>query len=85
LGIEAYKRLTSKLRQKVDYLYPEVTTHPADVLHSGIGPYAIKKPKGLELACFILKQRIAKPLLGKKPSRLVPFHLAVQGFVMIKR
>jgi len=85
MGIEGYKLLTAKLQQSFDYLYPEVTTHPADLLHSGIGLYANKKPKGLELARFILKQRIAKPLLGKKPCRLVPFHLAVQGFALQKR
>jgi len=85
LGIQAHKRLTSKLRQHFDYLYPDVTIHPADVLHSVIGPYAIKKPKGIELARYILKQRIVKPLLGKKPAQLVQFHLAIQGFAMTKR
>ena len=85
IGIQAYKRLTARLRQGFDYLHPEVPIHPADMLHSGAGPYAIKQPKGIELALYILKQRIAKPLLGKKPSQLVPFHLAIQGFVMTKR
>jgi 2-polyprenyl-3-methyl-5-hydroxy-6-metoxy-1,4-benzoquinol methylase len=84
LGIEAYKRLVLKLQEEFDYLFPEHTIHPADMLHSAIGPYSVKGPRGIELARHVLKQRIAKPLLGKRPRGLAPFYLTVQGFVMIK-
>jgi SAM-dependent methyltransferase len=83
LGIESYKRLSERILQHFNYLHPEVTIHPADILYSTSGPYALEKPKGFELPKFLLKEYFAKPLLGRKPISLRP-HLAVQGFALKK-
>jgi SAM-dependent methyltransferase len=83
LGMESYKRLSERILQHFNYLHPEVTIHPADILYSTSGPYALEKPKGFELPKFLLKEHFAKPLLGRKPSPLRP-HLAVQGFALKK-
>jgi len=85
LNIESYKFLKLKLNQHFDYLYPEITIHPADILYSDVGPYALRKPQGLKFAWAFFKQRIVKPLLGRKPGQILSFQLAVYGNVLIKR
>jgi len=65
-----------------DYLYPDVVIHAADILHSGVGPYAVKKLRGLKLFGEFLKQRAVKPLLGKKPNELNPYRLTIRSFAL---
>jgi ubiquinone/menaquinone biosynthesis C-methylase UbiE len=85
IGFENHRRLTEYLQQYFSYFYPETTIHPADMLNTISSPYAMKKPGLLEFLWFILKQHIAKPLVGKKPGYVPPSRLAVQGFVMTKK
>jgi len=85
LGIKEYKRLTALLQRHFDYLYPQISIHPADILHSASGPYAEKRHNWFDMASIFLKQRIVKPLLGRSPGK-VRFHpVAVEGAVMIKK
>jgi len=83
-GVESHKILAAALRRHFAHLYPEVTIHPADLLHSSSAPYGYKPLRGLDWAWFMLKQYILKPMLGRKPTRMTPYHLAVQGFALVR-
>lgn len=85
LGIDSYSKLKKSLFQYFNYLWPPSNIHPGDLLRSDNSPYKIKVPKGLGLIEFFAKQYIAKPLLGRKPSKLVPFILAVEGLALVKK
>lgn len=84
IGVERYKSLIQTLRRYFQEVYPDSTIHPADLLHSASGPFGFKPLRGFNLAKFILKQQILKPLIGRKPTPMFPFHLGVQGFVLAK-
>jgi SAM-dependent methyltransferase len=84
LGVAEYRRLMNKIKQHFDLIYPETTIHPADVLTSCNGPYGYRERRGLPRVKFFLKQEIIKPLLGKSPRPMTPFHLAVAGFTLRK-
>lgn len=85
LGVDPYQLLMKKMMDHFDFLYPEIGVHPADMLNSLSGPYALEKLKGLELFWFILKQHVVKPILGLKPHPRPPLRLAVFGAVFIKK
>jgi SAM-dependent methyltransferase len=86
LGPKQHRRLLGLLRQRFEWLYPDRTVHPADVLDSARGPYPFPRPHGLALGWFYAKQYLLKPLIGRKP---MPFpgglHLAIYGAVLRKR
>ena len=84
IGPTAHKKLTASLLRVFRYVEPEVTVHPRDVLDTSSGPYAFEVLTGLPHCWFRLKQW-GKPLIGKPASPLVPYFLAVQGFVMARR
>lgn len=85
-GIEEHKRLNVELYEYFDYLFPETTVHPVDMLRSDVGPFPFKFEyhKDLRFALYLVKQFIIKPLMGKRPSPL-KFLVVVQGFTMTKR
>lgn len=85
MGIERYKQLRKLLFEYFENLYPEITIHPMDILNSLNSPYSVSKPTGLRLIHFILKQYLAKPLIGRKPSPILPLQLSLAGWVMRKR
>jgi 2-polyprenyl-3-methyl-5-hydroxy-6-metoxy-1,4-benzoquinol methylase len=84
LGIESYNKLLKSLLQDFEYVWPPTNSHPRDLLRSDNSPYPIKSPKGINLIKFASKQYVARPLLGRKPNRLVPFLLAVEGLALSK-
>jgi 2-polyprenyl-3-methyl-5-hydroxy-6-metoxy-1,4-benzoquinol methylase len=79
LGPEAHLRLTNALKEHFEFLHPETTIHPADMLHSYTGPFAFTKSKPTFIWNYI-KQRVIKPMLGRKPGELSPPKLAVQAY-----
>jgi SAM-dependent methyltransferase len=81
IGIDEFRLMKRVLSKYFEYQYPETTIHPLDVLNSRVGPYRESGPQGLHFFQSLLKNYIAKPLLGKKPRHWVPF-LAVNGFVL---
>jgi SAM-dependent methyltransferase len=81
IGVEGYQRLLSRLREQFIPIHPEVTVHPRDVLTSLEGPYRLMPPGGLRKWTSMLKQNWLKPILGRKPSPLVPI-LAVQSLTL---
>jgi len=84
IGVEKYQKLISALRQRFSERYPDRTVHPADLLHSAAGPFGYKPLKGIAWLRSFFKQQILKPLLRRKPAPMLPFYLAVQGFVLEK-
>jgi SAM-dependent methyltransferase len=65
---------------------PEAFVHPLDMLHSLTGPYPFPRPTAAAHHWNELKQRVIKPLLGRKPGGTVqPQHLAVQGLILERR
>lgn len=85
IGVEKHKNLVKILHQYFIERYPDGTIHPADLLDSSSGPYGYRSFQGAALGWFVLKQRIIKPLLGREPAPMLPFHLAVQGFVLTRK
>jgi len=85
IGVVPYKRLLRELERHFTLRHPEVCTHPADILETQDGPYPWPVRTGLEKHRFLLKQNLIKPLFGRKPKPLVPFHLAVKGFTLVRR
>lgn len=84
LGPSECKRLTSSLKEHFDYLHPETTIHPYDMLHSGSGPYAYQKLIGRQLIKFIIIN-MAKMIIGERSTILYPFELAVHGLCMRRK
>lgn len=85
LGIDEHRRLLRTLEDSFSLVYPERLLHPGDILYSSHGPYAIDRENALEFAWFILKQRILKPILGRRAYSIFPSRLAVQGYVWRKK
>jgi len=84
IGVHAHRKLVAALKACFDYELAEATVHPADILDNTKGPFRIPILCGLRRRWFLIKQGI-KSLLGKSPSSLIPFYLAVQGFVLTRK
>ncbi len=85
MGVKDFKKLLSTLYNYFEFLYPEKTIHPLNILTSSNSLYPIFKPQGVKLLWFLFKQYIAKPLIVRKPIPLLPFYLTVGGWVVRKR
>jgi SAM-dependent methyltransferase len=84
IGPIQYRNLKRVLSQHFDFLCSEVVVHPADLLTSTGGLCPIRGPSGLSRVWFLAKQKV-KPLFGKPPTPLVPFHLCVEGLVLVRK
>lgn len=84
-----YTRFVSSVDKHFIRIYPEITIHPVDVLTTKKGPYPLEdQPLGIiRYGHLLIKQRILKPLLGRKPGKVKPdpLHLAVLGLVLRKK
>lgn len=86
LDIEQHERLTFAIGKEFHLVYPERTIHPADVLTNINSPYPYSYSYA-RIVIQLIKQKILKPLLGKKPgdlSALSPPYLAALGLVLQK-
>ncbi len=82
LNVGDHARLLELLQERFDYLHPERTVHPADVLHSNAGPYPIWYDPGPWW------RRRLRPWAKKVKKRLgwrAPFNLTCQGFALVKK
>ncbi|TKJ32799.1 MAG: hypothetical protein CEE38_22200 [Planctomycetes bacterium B3_Pla] len=83
-----YARLMSLIDTSFVRVYPERTIHLANVLTTRTSPYPRKcsTPGAARMACRLMKQKILKPLLGRRPGRIrtAAPHLAVLGLVLKK-
>jgi len=84
IGVVAHRKLVEALKLYFDYELPEVTVHPSDILDNTKGPFRTRTRSGLTRDWFLLKQ-IIKPWFAKPATPLLPFHLAVQGFVLTRK
>lgn len=84
-----YARLMSLINSSFARVYPERTIHPVDVLTTRNSPYPRKcsTPGAARIACRLMKQKILKPLLGRRAGRLrtATLHVGVLGLVLRKR
>ncbi len=85
MGVEKFYLLKKEISRYFEFIYPEITIHPSDMLTSANGPYGFRKPEGFKLLKFFLKNRIIKPLLGLKPAPMIPFYLSVMGMVLFRK
>ncbi len=85
MGVEKFYLLRKEISKYFEFLYPEITIHPSDILTSTNGPYGFRKPERFKLLKFILKNKIIKPLLGLKPAPMIPFYLTVLGMTLRKK
>ncbi len=84
LGVEEFGKLRTTLEEHFEYLFPETTTHPADLLDSVSGPGGSKSLPWQRRIWAAAKQHVLKPLFGKAPTPSYP-HLAVYGAAMQRR
>lgn len=85
LGVENHRKLSALLDKHFEYLFPETTVHPSDLLTSESGPYSKRFPRGVSLVGFVAKQWLVKPFFGRKPIPLRKLtRLAVQGAVLTR-
>lgn len=82
ISLENHRKLIPLLRERFEYVHPEITIHPSDLLHSNAGPCPMWSPPGslLRQALRPFGRRV-KAWLGWKPS----LFLLCQGFVMRKK
>jgi SAM-dependent methyltransferase len=87
LDIAPYKKLICGIEKEFRFLWPERTTHPADVLTSRNSPYAVGRKSCSRFLWQLTKQKILKPLLGRKPGCVSPGpeHLAILGLALQKK
>lgn len=84
LGPREYLDLRSALAAHFEYASPEQTTHPRDLLTSWRGPFPMKPPALVEQAKWVVRERLLKPLLGRKSRPFLPCRLAVEGMALTK-
>jgi len=84
IGVSQHRRLMRTLRQHFEYVCPDTTVHPADILDTGKGPYKIQCPTGLHRHWFLFREKV-RELLGGKPYPLLSYLLAVQGLVLVRK
>lgn len=84
IGVPGHQRLKAALARHFEEELPVTTVHPANLLTSLTGPYAVQVRQGLERLAFTIKQDWLKPLFGRKPRSLVPHHLTIEAMVLRK-
>ncbi len=86
LDCQQYVRLMSSVEKNFVRIWPDITIHPVDMLTTMNSLYPLEGyPLGVVRTGYLLiKQRILKPLLGRKPGRVRTPHVAVLGLVLRK-
>lgn len=89
LDENSYVRLMNVIDTIFDQMLPDRTIHPGNMLTTINSPYPLEVAKlGIvQIIVRIIKQKILKPLLGRKPGRVMPTvpSVAVFGLVLRKR
>ena len=78
------ERLRRTLSAHFEALHAERSVHPADLLVSDSGPYGFEDLRAIPAAWFHFRQQVLKRLLGRRPYRWPPFHLAVMALALRK-
>jgi 2-polyprenyl-3-methyl-5-hydroxy-6-metoxy-1,4-benzoquinol methylase len=85
ISVERYTVLVTAINDFFDPLFPQTSIHPADLLTNVTGPYPMYTVTRTTKAYHFFKQELVKGFLGLPPRPLLPWHLAVQGWVLRKR
>ncbi len=84
-----YVRLTSLIEQSFELLWPDRTIHPANILTTKNSLYPLKVSyNGFAMMGWqIIKQKLLKPLFGRKPGKVQfsPADVAVFALALKKR
>lgn len=84
IGAAPYRKLKAALGESFSEAFPTTMVHPAEMLTSITGPYAVPVPSGAAGLAFRFKQNVLKPLLGRTPRPAVPFLLTVEAMALAK-
>lgn len=84
IGVAERSRLVGFLDRHFARLFPDVTVHPADVLHSLAGPYPMPK-RSLPLKALSLVRRELQKRVQGTADPIPPPRLAAEGLVLTKR
>ena len=85
LNTAQYDRLSSVIEKDFGLLFPEKTIHPVDILTSLNSPYPERRSGCIRTGAQLIKQKVLKPILGRKPGRIGTLHLTVLGLALQKR
>ncbi|MDX9746412.1 MAG: class I SAM-dependent methyltransferase [Syntrophales bacterium] len=89
LNQDQYARFMSVIDKAFIRIWPERTVHPVNVLTTMNSPYplAYSKPGVAGMSLRLIKQKVLKPLLGRKPGRVItaPPLVAVMGVALRKK
>ncbi len=86
LDRDGFARLNAVIDKFFVRICSERTLHPLDILTSKNSPHPLRTQGIMNYGWRIVKQKIIKPFLGRKPGRVrnVPQHLAVMSWVLNK-
>jgi ubiquinone/menaquinone biosynthesis C-methylase UbiE len=85
IGIERYYELKKELNKYFDLYKIEKTIHPKDILTTLNSPYGYKLYKGILYLKYLIHNYIIRPSRRLKPEPMVPYLLAVEGSLFIKK
>jgi SAM-dependent methyltransferase len=85
IGTEGYHLLRRALQQHFDYRHSETSIHPANVLNSWNSPFGLQRPSLGRRVYHGLKMTTRELLFRRRPYPLVPFELAIEGAVLVRR
>lgn len=86
IGVPEYKRLRECLDVQFEFVRPDMTVHPRDVLHSKTGPYPLMLPRRISMLKAVGFGWLAEILFGRLAyGGAQGVHMAVQGMVLSKR
>lgn len=84
IGVESRRRLRTDLEERFSFLQPDMTVHPADMLHSMGGPFPLSQPPLYLRLPVMAVRELKRRLLGVDVRPLPPPRLAVEAYVMHK-
>jgi len=85
IGPAGHRVLMRALYDAFDEVLPFRSLHPADLLTSASSPWPEPRPQGLQRGLHFVKQRLVKPLLGRKPRPELAHYLAVEAHLLRRR
>ncbi len=86
IGVPEYRRLRECLDMQFEFVHPDMTVHPRDVLHSRTGPYPLMLPRRISMLKAIGFGWLAEMLFGKLVyGGAQGVHMTVQGMALSKR
>ena len=85
IGIEGYNILRVALQEHFEYRYCETSVHPANILNSWNSPFGLRRPSLGSRLYHGFKMTTRKLLFRRRPYPLVPFELAIEGAILVRR